>query len=65
MRKNGMNANNHWFIILAGGDGKHARPMVEQWLGYHKPKQFCSFVGQRFMLQHTWDRRCRNRKSRW
>ena len=30
--------------------------MVEQWLGYHKPKQFCAFTGQRSMLQHTWDR---------
>jgi mannose-1-phosphate guanylyltransferase len=30
--------------------------MIKQWLGYHKPKQFCTFVGTRSMLQHTWDR---------
>ncbi len=45
-----------WSIILAGGEGQRTRPFVEQWLGYHKPKQFCSFVGTRSMLQHTWDR---------
>lgn len=32
------------------------RPFIEQWLGDHKPKQYCSFVGNRSMLQHTWDR---------
>ncbi len=50
------NTSQQWSIILAGGEGKRTRPMIEQWLGYHKPKQFCSFVGQRSMLQHTWDR---------
>lgn len=43
-------------IILAGGEGQRTRSMIEQWLGYHKPKQFCSFLGTRSMLQHTWDR---------
>lgn len=51
------NSSNHrWSLILAGGEGQRTRPFVEQWLGYHKPKQFCSFVGTRSMLQHTWDR---------
>ena len=45
-----------WSIILAGGNGERMRPLTEQWLGYHKPKQFCSFVGKRSLLQHTWDR---------
>ncbi len=45
-----------WTIVLAGGEGERTRPFIEQWLGYHKPKQFCSFVGRRSMLQHTWDR---------
>ncbi len=43
-------------MILAGGEGERTRPFIEQWLGYHKPKQYCSFVGSRSMLQHTWDR---------
>ena len=45
-----------WSVILAGGEGERTRPFIEQWLGYHKPKQYCSFVGNRSMLQHTWDR---------
>jgi len=56
MKMKDMKQNHWWSIILAGGDGTRMRPMVEQWLGYHKPKQFCAFVGQRSMLQHTWDR---------
>jgi mannose-1-phosphate guanylyltransferase len=45
-----------WSIILAGGDGDRTRPFIEQWLGYPKPKQYCTFVGNRSMLQHTVDR---------
>lgn len=32
------------------------RPLIEQWLGHHKPKQYCTFIGTRSMLQHTLDR---------
>ena len=42
-----------WSIILAGGDGERTRPFIEKWLGYPKPKQYCTFVGTRSMLQHT------------
>lgn len=56
MKMKGMNQSERWSIILAGGNGTRTKPMIEQWLGYHKPKQFCSFLGQRSMLQHTWDR---------
>ena len=45
-----------WSIILAGGEGNRTRPFIEQWLGRHKPKQYCTFVGNRSMLQHTFDR---------
>lgn len=45
-----------WSIILAGGEGERTRPFIEQWLGGHKPKQYCTFVGKRSMLQHTLDR---------
>ncbi|GJL60700.1 MAG: hypothetical protein NPIRA03_35570 [Nitrospirales bacterium] len=45
-----------WSIILAGGEGVRTRPFIEQWLGYPKPKQYCTFVGNRSMLQHTLDR---------
>ena len=49
-------SNGLWSIILAGGDGERTRPFIEQWLGYPKPKQYCTFVGTRSMLQHTLDR---------
>jgi mannose-1-phosphate guanylyltransferase len=52
------NAKNHrlWSVILAGGEGKRTRPFIRRWLGRHKPKQYCAFVGTRSMLQHTIDR---------
>ena len=48
--------NRLWSIILAGGEGERLRPFVERWLGCHKPKQYCAFVGTRSMFQHTLDR---------
>ena len=45
-----------WSIVLAGGEGERTRPFIEQWLGYSIPKQYCTFVGTRSMLQHTLDR---------
>lgn len=45
-----------WSIILAAGEGERLKPFVRQWLGYEKPKQYCTFVGTRSMLQHTLDR---------
>jgi mannose-1-phosphate guanylyltransferase len=32
------------------------QPFIQQWLGYPRPKQYCTFLGTRSMLQHTWDR---------
>ncbi len=45
-----------WAIILSGGEGQRMRPFVEWWKGRPIPKQYCTFVGTRSMLQHTWDR---------
>lgn len=45
-----------WVAILAGGEGERMRPLVTSWLGRHLPKQYCTFVGSRSMLQHTLDR---------
>lgn len=45
-----------WSIILAGGEGERMRPLIQRWLGCHKPKQYCTFVGSRSMFQHTVDR---------
>jgi mannose-1-phosphate guanylyltransferase len=55
MRKE-IGTNRLWSIILAGGEGERTRTLVESWLGRHKPKQYCAFVGTRTMLEHTIDR---------
>ena len=45
-----------WTIVLAGGDGERLQPFIERWLGRPVPKQYCTFVGTRSMLDHTLDR---------
>jgi mannose-1-phosphate guanylyltransferase len=47
---------NTWSIVLAGGEGERLRALTNRWLGAHRPKQYCTFVGNRSMLQHTLDR---------
>lgn len=57
--KNGDVRGNLWSIVLAGGDGARAKEFIRRWLGYEKPKQYCTFVGSRSMFQHTLDRAAR------
>ena len=45
-----------WSIVLAGGEGERVKPLVLRWLGRHQPKQYCTFVGNRSMFQHTVER---------
>ena len=58
MKKQGRSSQ-LWSVILAGGDGVRMQPMIQQWLGKPKPKQYCTFVGTRSMFQHTVDRALR------
>jgi len=48
-----------WSVVLAGGEGERVKPLVLRWLGRHRPKQYCAFVGSRSMFQHTVDRAAR------
>ncbi|MEO8327699.1 MAG: sugar phosphate nucleotidyltransferase [Nitrospirota bacterium] len=57
--KNRGQSSQLWSVILAGGDGVRMQPMIQQWLGKPKPKQYCTFVGTRSMFQHTVDRALR------
>src|SRR5512146_588053 len=50
------NGEKRWAIVLSGGEGERLRAMTERWLGTHRPKQYCTFVGSRTMLEHTLDR---------
>ncbi|MGH9339576.1 MAG: sugar phosphate nucleotidyltransferase [Acidobacteriota bacterium] len=45
-----------WAIVLAGGEGERMRSLTTRWFGRHRPKQYCTFMGSRTMLQHTIDR---------
>lgn len=47
-----------WAIVLAGGEGERMQPLICDWLGEGRPKQYCTFVGSRSMFQHTIDRAC-------
>jgi mannose-1-phosphate guanylyltransferase len=49
-------ASRVWSIVLAGGEGVRMRAFIERWLGSRLPKQYCTFVGRRTLLQHTIDR---------
>jgi mannose-1-phosphate guanylyltransferase len=57
--KNGNAQGNLWSIVLAGGDGGRTKEFIRHWLGYEKPKQYCTFFGSRSMFQHTLDRAAR------
>lgn len=56
MMERGMAGKNVWSIVLAGGEGERVKPFVLRWLGRHRPKQYCTFVGTRSMFEHTLDR---------
>ena len=49
-------SSNVWPIVLAGGEGRRMQSFIRSWLGEERPKQYCTFVGHRSMLSHTWDR---------
>ncbi len=48
--------NNLWGVILAGGEGKRLKNLVERMYGYHRPKQYCTIVGSKSLIQHTIER---------
>lgn len=45
-----------WGIVLAGGEGNRLDSFVKRQYGYHRPKQYCTFVGSRSLFRHTLDR---------
>lgn len=50
-------SNEHrWAVILAGGEGVRLRTLTQFVSGDDRPKQFCSFLGERSLLAQTRDR---------
>jgi mannose-1-phosphate guanylyltransferase len=47
---------NNWTLALAGGDGVRLADYVMHRFGRRIPKQYCSLLGRRSMLEHTLDR---------
>lgn len=45
-----------WSIVLGGGSDGRMSDFIQRWLGVLRPKQYCTFVGDRSMFQHTLDR---------
>jgi mannose-1-phosphate guanylyltransferase len=45
-----------WSLVLAGGHGERLRTWTEEWFGAYRPKQYCAFMGNKSMIQHTWKR---------
>src|SRR5262249_24939568 len=41
-----------WSIVLGGGDGRMS-DFIQRWLGHPRPKQYCTFFGERSLFQHT------------
>jgi mannose-1-phosphate guanylyltransferase len=45
-----------WGLVLAAGDGTRLQRYIERLKGERLPKQFVNFIGQRSMLEHTYQR---------
>ena len=55
-KKLSENSGSLWSVVLAGGHGERLRSFTEQWFGAYRPKQYCAFMGNQSMIQHTWKR---------
>jgi len=53
LQTNFDNSENEWAVILAGGDGVRLRSLTRKIAGDERPKQFCSVLGKRTLLEET------------
>lgn len=48
-----MRQAGRWAIVLSGGEGTRLRDFTLSRFGEARPKQYCAFLGERTMLDHT------------
>src|SRR5215472_15682294 len=48
-----IRASHRWGVVLAGGDGIRLRKLTRWMYGDDRPKQFCSLLGDRTLLENT------------
>jgi mannose-1-phosphate guanylyltransferase len=49
----GNHRDDEWAVILAGGDGTRLKCLTRKIAGDERPKQFCSVLGNRTLLEET------------
>jgi len=49
----GNDRDSEWAVILAGGDGTRLKCLTRKIAGDERPKQFCSVLGNRTLLEET------------
>jgi mannose-1-phosphate guanylyltransferase len=52
-RMNVCRRRGEWAVILAGGDGTRLRSLTRKIAGDERPKQFCSVLGRKTLLEET------------
>src|SRR5882724_713981 len=51
-----LRATQSWAVVLAGGEGKRLRPLVQRLFGDDRPKQYVQLMGPASLLRQTLDR---------
>ena len=52
-RLDALSRDNEWGVILAGGDGTRLKSLTRRITGDERPKQFCSILGSKTLLEET------------
>lgn len=56
LQANFCGREHEWAVILAGGDGTRLKSLTKKIAGDERPKQFCSVLGRRTLLEETQER---------